>query len=116
VRYNPTLTNFQKHRWHLKKQKRLSQNSNLQAKTTFHRPPAGGHGTVVFAVVTTVPCSGSNFSEELKSLPERWDVVTICCFETAPFLSVEPEGLASPSPVVGAYHQKHTSGARCVYF
>jgi len=45
---------------------------------------AKGHGTVVFAVVTTVPCSGCNVSEELKSLPERWNVVTICCFETAP--------------------------------
>jgi len=38
---------------------------------------------VVFADVTTVPCSGSNVSEELKSLPERWNVVTIRCFETA---------------------------------
>ncbi|MGD9494193.1 MAG: hypothetical protein AB7V36_12665 [Bacteroidales bacterium] len=48
---------------------------------------AEGHGTppvvgqaVVFAVVTTVPCSGSNDNIKLKRLPERWSVVTINYF------------------------------------
>ena len=51
---------------------------------------AEGHGTVVFAVVTTVPCSGlvrkpSKSSElfEGSFWPERWNVVTTPIFETS---------------------------------
>ncbi|HCB63430.1 MAG: hypothetical protein A2W94_05740 [Bacteroidetes bacterium GWE2_42_42] len=50
---------------------------------------AEGHGTVVFAVVTTVPCSGlfrkpskSSKLFESKLWPERWNVVTINYFWT----------------------------------
>ena len=49
---------------------------------------AKGHGTVVFAVVTTVPCSGllrkpSKSSElfEGSFWPERWNVVTTRYFQ-----------------------------------
>jgi len=48
------------------------------------------NGTVVFAIVTTVPCSGRTSSlEEFETLrgvlnwPERWNVVTTRCFDTA---------------------------------
>jgi len=51
---------------------------------------AGSHGTVVFAIVTTVPCSGSTSPlEEFETLrgvlnqTERWNVVTTRYFETA---------------------------------
>jgi len=51
---------------------------------------AEGHGTVVFAVVTTVPCSGRRKNPESPELfegllwPERWNVVTTRYFETFP--------------------------------
>ena len=70
--------------------------SNITHQSKNNIPPsesdegAEGHGTVVFAVVTTVPCSGlvrkpSKSSElfEGSYWPERWNVVTTRSFETA---------------------------------
>jgi len=62
-------------------QKVLSDKNNIPSSGSY--AGAGGHGTVVFAVVTTVPCSDSKVSKNLKSLSERWNVVTTRYFETA---------------------------------